>query len=65
MEDKDLFNMQSQYHGRWWPGDSRSHGISSHCVDLVIPEYGFNYQKGQMIISLGFGTSDSVQENIL
>ena len=29
----------SQYHGGWWLGDARSQGISSHDIDLFIPEY--------------------------
>ena len=35
MDDKDL---NSQYHGCWYPGDKRSQGISSNGTDLVIPE---------------------------
>ena len=36
LEDKDMFILQSQYHGCWWPGDKRS-------VDPVLPEYcGFS-----------------------
>ena len=27
-----------QYCGYWWPGNSRSQGITSHCIELV-PEY--------------------------
>ena len=34
---KDLCILLSQYHGCWWPGDTRSQGISSHDIDLVIP----------------------------
>ena len=33
-EDKDLSIGHSQYHGCWWPGDTRSQGISSHDIDL-------------------------------
>ena len=39
MEDKDLFVVSRQYHGCWWPGDSRSQGINSHGIVLVLPEY--------------------------
>ena len=35
MEDKDLFFLHGWYNGCWWPGDTRSQGISSHCIDLV------------------------------
>ena len=29
----------SQYHGFWWHGDERSHGISSHGTDYIFPQY--------------------------
>ena len=35
VEDKDLFDLYSQYHGCWWPGDARSQVISIHGIDLV------------------------------
>ena len=38
MKDKQLFILYSQYHGCWWPGDARNHGISSHSIDLVLLE---------------------------
>ena len=28
-----------QYHSCWMPGDARNQGISSHGIDIVIPEY--------------------------
>ena len=37
--DKDLLILHSQYHGFWWPGDSRSQGISSQGIDPVFLEY--------------------------
>ena len=46
MEGKDLFILQNQYHGFWWPGDARSQVISSHGIDPVIIEYsGFNTRR--------------------
>ena len=39
MEDKNLFVLHSQYLGCWWPGDTGSQGISSHGMDLILPEY--------------------------
>ena len=39
MEDKDLLILQSQYHGCWCPGDTRSQGISSHGIELVWRDY--------------------------
>ena len=38
VEDKDLLILYIAYHG-WWPGDTRSQGISNHGVDLVLLEY--------------------------
>ena len=38
MEDKDLFILHDQCYGCWWPGDARSQGISSHGIDLLLPE---------------------------
>ena len=39
LQDLDPFFLQSQYHGCWWPGDTKSQGISSHVIDLIIPQY--------------------------
>ena len=39
VEDKDLFILYIQYHGCWCPGDTRSQGISSHGIDLILMEY--------------------------
>ena len=36
--DRDLFIPISQYHGFWCLGDTRSQGISSHGIDLVLQE---------------------------
>ena len=36
---KNPFTQRSQCHGCWWPGDTRSHGISSHCFDQILQEY--------------------------
>ena len=38
-EDKDLLIQHSQYFGCWLPLDSRSHGISSNAIDLILLEY--------------------------
>ena len=35
----NLFIPNSKYHGCWWPGDTRSQGISSYCIDLVLRGY--------------------------
>ena len=37
--NRHLFILYSQYHGWWCPGDARSQGITSHDIDLLIPEY--------------------------
>ena len=39
MEDKDPFILHIWYHAYWWPGYSRSQGISSHGINPVHPEY--------------------------
>ena len=39
MKDKDLFILQSQYNGCWWPGDEGDQGISNNGINQVIPEY--------------------------
>ena len=41
MEDKNLFILHIQHHGSWWPGSTRSQGISTHgtCIGIVIVEY--------------------------
>ena len=39
LEDQGLFILHTQYHCCWCPGDTRSQGISSHGIDLAIPEY--------------------------
>ena len=36
---KDPFILYSQYHGGRWLGDTRSHSISSHAINLVTPGY--------------------------
>ena len=36
---KNQFFLCSEYHGCWWPGDTRRQVISSHAFDLVLPEY--------------------------
>ena len=38
-EYKDLFILQGQYHGCWWPGKSTSQDISSHGIPLITLEY--------------------------
>ena len=37
-----LFLLHSRYHGCWWPGDTGWQYISSHDIDLILPEY-FNF----------------------
>ena len=52
MEDKELPALYMQYHGCWWPGDTRSQGISSHDIDLILLEYiDFSTRRGNSIIS--------------
>ena len=34
--DKGALILQNQYHGFWWPGHTRSQGISCHSIDLVL-----------------------------
>ena len=34
-EEKDLFILHRQYQGCWWPGDTKSQGISSPGIDLI------------------------------
>ena len=35
MEDKDLDILQGQYSGYWYPGNTRSQGISGYCIGLI------------------------------
>ena len=35
-EDKNNWIFQIQYLCCWWPGDTRSQGISNHSIDLVV-----------------------------
>ena len=46
MEDKHLCILYSQKHGCWWPSDRRSQVISSHGMNLVLPEYSNISTKG-------------------
>ena len=39
MKNKDLFILLSKYHGCWWPGSLCRLGISSHGIELVLPEH--------------------------
>ena len=49
----------SQYYGCWWPGDTRSQGINSHCIDLVLPKYsGFSTRR----LTSGDTGNDSFQQ---
>ena len=42
-KDNDQFILHSQYRSCWCPGDARSHGNSSHYIDIVTWEYsGFS-----------------------
>ena len=38
MNDKNPFILYNQYHGSWCPGSLQSQGISSHGIDLILPE---------------------------
>ena len=38
MEGKDLVILYSQYHGCRWPGNTRSQGINSNGIDIVLLE---------------------------
>ena len=38
-EQEHLYCTHHQYYGCWWPGATRSQGISSHGIDLGHPEY--------------------------
>ena len=38
-DSSNTFLFHGQYQGCWWPGDSRSQGISSNDIDLAVPEY--------------------------
>ena len=37
MEDKK--HPRGQCHGCWWPGDTKSHGITSHNINLVCVQF--------------------------
>ena len=37
VQGKDLSRLLSQYHGCWWPGDTRSQVITDNGIDLVEP----------------------------
>ena len=37
--DKDSVVLYNQYQGSWWLGDTITHGISSHGIDIVLLEY--------------------------
>ena len=39
MEGRNIFTVHSQYHGCWSPGDSRSQGISSICIDIGLLQF--------------------------
>ena len=44
-----------QYHGCWWPGDSRSQGISSHGMELVIADCFSLSTRGIQTFAWGHG----------
>ena len=51
MEGKDLCDIYIQYYGCWWPGDSRSQGINSHGIVLVLTDYsGLNTTRANMYL---------------
>ena len=35
MQHNNLFNLYSQHHSCWWPGDARIQGNSSHGMDFI------------------------------
>ena len=73
MEDKVLFNLYSQYHGCWYPGDIRSQGMSSHGIDPVSSKWFRSHMVGvnkmqviQVIKKIDYSSSnDTYKINIL
>ena len=58
MENKDSFLQLSQYHCCWWPSDTKSQDISSHCTDLVIAWYScFSMRRVLKIKAYAMGKS--------
>ena len=51
MEVKDMFILQSEYHGCLFPGNTGNQGISGIDGYLVIPEYS-NFNTRQVYISV-------------
>ena len=52
IEVKNLFILQNQCHGCWWPGNGRSRGISSHGIDLVLQWYsGFSMRRANYTLT--------------
>ena len=39
MGDKKLFILYICHHDCWWPGNTRSQGIRSNGIDLILTEY--------------------------
>ena len=65
MEDKAPCILHSQYHGCWWPDDTRSQIISSHGIDLNLPEYSYSSTRSVMdgkfnYLSVGFSMNQFI-----
>ena len=45
-----------QYHGCWWPGDTKHQGISRKGIALVIPEYSSFSTKGKIKYNLALAS---------
>ena len=65
VRDKGPFILHIQYYDSWWAGDTRSQGISSHVIHLVILKYcDFNSRKVTMWSSTISWMMSSEQWNI-
>ena len=42
VKDKDQYILHIQYHCWWWPGTTRSQGICSHGINLLISKYSIS-----------------------
>ena len=50
-EDKDRFILHSQYHGCWWPGNTRSQGISSVVLTQLCQNIPVSAREGLTLAS--------------
>ena len=46
-----------QCHGCWWPGDERSHGLSRHDIDQIIPNNPISAPQGLRLFQTTRGFS--------